>query len=159
MEQILDPSAEIKTAATILDFKDITNPDYVGPGTWHVLHSRAYQATTQDEQQVYCQFVRQVCDKFPCTKCRTHFKNYLENHPPEELVTAKVMINKQPYPLGVFYWSWKFHNTVNQRLNKPLMAWETALSLYDNSKKTCGKSCTNTATDQVDGMPLTTVPR
>jgi hypothetical protein len=47
--------------------------------------------------------------------------------------------------LGLFIWTWKFHNAVNTRLRKPVMSWDTAYSLYselqNNNNLVCSKTC------------------
>ena len=41
--------------------------------------------------------------------------------------------------IGMFRWMWIFHNWVNSRLQKPLLGWETAISLYiDSECSECG---------------------
>ena len=45
-------------------------------------------------------------------------------------------------PLGLFVWAWKFHNTVNARLKKPIMSWDTVITLYSElDDKVCSLSC------------------
>jgi hypothetical protein len=44
--------------------------------------------------------------------------------------------------VGMFKWSFNFHNAVNQRLNKPIMDWSTAYNLYSKAVVTyCTKTC------------------
>ena len=42
----------------------------------------------------------------------------------------------------MFKWSWKFHNSVNSRIGKPVLDWDTTYNLYsDPGVMVCTKSC------------------
>lgn len=126
------------------DFPDITNPKYVGPGVWLLIHQKAASVKTTKDQMDYIAFVHSVCENFPCKFCRGHCKEYIEEHPLEDYINVYIKENKRKLYIGLFIWSWKFHNSVNQRLNKALMDWETAYAIYvenNESKKVCSKSC------------------
>ena len=128
--------------ATQEQFKDHTNPEYVGPGTWNSIHRLAFLATTKEKQDCFVKTMKEICDGFPCLNCRYHCSEYITNHPMEEYKDKMVDINGEKQPLGLFLWSWKFHNAVNARLNKPIMSWDTAYNLYsDNNNLVCSKSC------------------
>jgi hypothetical protein len=124
-------------------FKDNTDPKYVGPGTWSVIHKRAYKATTKKLQKEFIEFMKETCYEFPCTVCRGHCTEYINNHPLEEYLNNSVEIGGKKEKLGMFVWSWKFHNAVNMRLGKPIMDWDTAHSLYsnDSDEMVCSESC------------------
>ena len=123
-----------------------TNPTYVGPGTWNVIHTLAFKATSKPKQKEFINTLKLIIDYFPCEKCRGHAQDYLKNHPVEDY---------QNDSQGMFIWSWKFHNAVNFRIGKNQMSWELAYHLYaqlcghhqdDNNNKndaTCSKECEN----------------
>lgn len=112
-----------------------TDPTYIGPGTWNVIHTLAFNAKTKHEQLETGKIIKLICFQFPCKICKGHAKNYIK----ENSMTKS--INK----LKLFYWTWKFHNYVNFRLKKSLMPYEVAYKIYDNlkdDKEVCSK-CSN----------------
>lgn len=128
--------------ALLSDFRDSTDPKYIGPGTWNVIHRRAFKARNHDQQLAFIEAMKDICYGFPCTICRGHCTEYIQNHPLEEYLDVTVDVNGGRLPLGMFVWSWKFHNAVNARLKKPIMSWDTAYNLYsDTGSLVCGKSC------------------
>jgi hypothetical protein len=137
-------------ATALLDqFKDHTDPNYVGPGSWNIIHRRAWMARTPQTQKEFMEFMVDVCHHFPCVVCRGHCSEYIENHPMEEYLSVNVKITKDnTVQLGLFIWTWKFHNAVNTRLQKPIMSWDTAYSLYselqDSNNLVCSKTCLET---------------
>lgn len=124
------------------DYKDHTDPKYIGPGTWNVIHRRGFKARTHQEQVNFIEFMKDVCYGFPCTVCKGHCTEYIKNHPMEEYLDILVDINGEKLSLGLFLWSWKFHNAVNTRIKKPIMSWETAYNIYSEAEPlVCSKNC------------------
>ena len=133
-------------ATALLDqFKDYTDPEYVGPGVWNIIHRRAWLAQTVESQRSFIEFMKDVCYHFPCVVCRGHCSEYIKNHPMEEYLGVTVKMGTETRALGLFIWTWKFHNAVNIRLRKPLMSWDTAYSLYselqEENNLVCSKTC------------------
>lgn len=126
----------------IASFRDNTDPEYVGPGTWNVIHRLAIRATTTPKQNEFISTMNEICNGFPCNVCNKHCKEYISTHPLEEYIGVVTEINNVKLLLGMFIWSWKFHNDVNARLNKPIMNWDTAYNLYSNTNS-CSTECTN----------------
>jgi hypothetical protein len=125
-------------------FKDNTDPAYVGPGIWFRLHSKSFQANTSNLQIEMIKDIRDTCNNFPCHVCREHAQKYIKDHPPEEYLDVHV----DGMNIGIFVWMWIFHNSVNARINKPIMSWDTAFDLYnitEEKKGMCSKSCMNAA--------------
>lgn len=60
-------------------------------------------------------WIYNLVKRFPCEKCKSHFEYYLKLHP-----LAK-------YP-DLSKWVWAFHNSVNKKLDKPIISYETAIS-------------------------------
>lgn len=128
------------------NYQDRTDPKYVGPGTWNVIHQRAYDARTHKLQIGFIKLMKDICYKFPCSHCRGHCSSYIKNHPIEEYLDVMVEIEGQRIALGMFVWAWKFHNAVNTRLKKPIMSWETAYNLYSSKESlVCSKNCLEAA--------------
>jgi hypothetical protein len=93
----------------------------LGPGIWFLIHKESLFC--QDKNS-FIEFIYRLADNFPCARCKVHFKEYLSENPPEDYVR---------FEDGLFIWSWKFHNSVNKRLKKPVLEYEAALKLYLNS--------------------------
>lgn len=120
---------------------NITDPKVVGPGIWFNIHRDAYDAQTIIKQRKAIKNIKRECDIFPCPNCRQHCQDYIRDHPIEQYIG--VMVNGKP--LGIFLWTWEFHNAVNARTNKPTVNWTTACGLYGiNNSNTCSKECTAT---------------
>jgi hypothetical protein len=129
---------------------DITDPKYIGPGIWMLLHQKGSKANTKEKQKEFIQFVKDVYENFPCNFCRGHFKVYIQEHPLEKYLNVYLVgENGKKIMIGMFLWSWKFHNAVNHRLQKPMMNWDTAYEMYyvlpTTEKKICSKECTEAA--------------
>ena len=117
----------------------LTNPSYVGPGTWNVIHSLAIMAHTQQEQEAFILTMNKIAASFPCHLCREHTLQYIKTFPMEDYKNA--YINNKEEKLGMFIWTWKFHNAVNHRIGKTIMDWETAYQLY-SPHQSCSLECT-----------------
>jgi len=98
------------------------DPKKIGPGYWDRIHSTALSADEYTKQMGFVQWMKNMCEDFPCRKCSKHCKEYLHKNPPKDSVGKGAM--------AMFIWAWKFHNAVNQRLGKPEMSYETALGIY-----------------------------
>lgn len=140
------------------DFKDRTDPKYVGPGTWNVIHQRAYAARTHEEQLDFIRYMKSTCYGFPCSICRGHCTKYIEDNPMEEYLDVPVELNGTREQLGMFLWAWKFHNAVNSRLRKPIMSWITAIQMFGPvASGVCSKNCTDAA-DEHETKPAESKP-
>ena len=123
---------------------DVTNPKYIGPGTWNVIHTLAYNATTKSAKEAFIKHMTIICKQFPCETCRGHCKQYLKENPMSDYVD----VITEGKALGLFTWSWQFHNAVNFRIGKPLMTWEMALHIYSQFKSeksdgVCSRECSD----------------
>lgn len=135
----------------ISDYKDYTDPKYVGPGTWNVIHRTAFNAQTHQLQLQFIDNMKLICKGFPCTVCKGHCTKYIEDNPMEEYLDVSIEMEGKKMALGMFIWSWKFHNAVNARpnLNKPIMTWDTAYNLYSGTESlVCSKHCTEVESEK-----------
>jgi hypothetical protein len=138
------------------DYKDYTDPKYIGPGTWDVIHRVAFKARTHDEQLKFIELMKTICYGFHCTICKDHCTEYIKNHPMEEYLDILVEINSEKIGLGLFVWSWKFHNSVNARIGKPIMNWDTAYNIYGESGALiCSKNCMEAENNQEENSNIT----
>jgi hypothetical protein len=100
-----------------------------GPGRWQSIHVTAASAVTTEKFKNFCEWIRDQIDHLPCSECTEHAKEYLQSNPPEKAEDA-------------FIWTWRFHNTVNRRLDKPEMEYTTAKQIYlEGGMKTCDSGC------------------
>lgn len=133
---------KVEGGVGIKNFKDHTDPKYIGPGHWFVMHSNAIKAKTKKEITECIQSIKKLCKEFPCVVCRTHSSEYLKNHPIEKDADTLILIDKNKKELGLFMWTWKFHNSVNFRTKKPLMNWSTAYNLFaEKQSQVCSMAC------------------
>lgn len=148
-ELISEPGA----IGILSQYKDHTDPKYIGPGTWNAIHRLSYRARSRKQQLEFISFMKQICGGFPCKVCKGHCVQYIKNHPMEEYIGTLVEVDGQQLALGLFVWAWKFHNAVNARINKPIMSWETAYNLYSNKENlVCSKNCLDAANPNVTNV-------
>ena len=153
-----DLLAEPGANGILSDYQDHTDPKYIGPGTWNLIHRRAFKAQTHEQQLAFIEEMKEVCYGFPCMVCKGHCTEYIKNHPLEEYLGVMVDIDGVQLPIGLFVWTWKFHNAVNARIKKPIMNWDTAYNLYSTSESlVCSKNCLEAA-GPADGLEHTTAP-
>ena len=84
---------------------------------WDEIHTKAAKVKNLDEQKEYCVWIRKICTTLHCITCRHHGLLYIKNNPPEK-------------ETNIFMWTWKFHNTINEILRKPIVNYETAAIRY-----------------------------
>jgi len=150
-------------AGILSDYRDYTDPKYTGPGTWNVIHRTAYNAQTHEQQLQFIIFMKLICKGFPCKICKGHCTEYIASHPMEDYLDVLIEIEGKKLALGLFIWSWKFHNAVNARLNKPLMTWDTAYNLFsDTESLVCSKHCMEaqsvTVSSAITPSPISVTP-
>lgn len=153
-----DLRADKRANAVKSQFKDNTDPAYVGPGIWFQLHSRSFRANDRDKQLEMIGEIRDICNGFPCHVCSDHCRKYIQEHPPEEYLDIYV----DNMNLGIFVWVYLFHNAVNARINKPIMSWDTAFDLYnitEEKKDMCSKSCLAAAGNTIKSDGTITIPQ
>lgn len=132
------------------DISRLSNPVIVGPGVWFSIHLTSKDATTPEKKKHFIQYMQQLSEEFPCLKCRNHIQDYLKDNSFDDFYT---IINEEGDDVGLFKWSWIFHNTVNTRLGKPYMEWETAWSSYNNTDDgdmICSQECDKSIQDIED---------
>ena len=111
-----------------------------GPGVWWTIHVQALHANSKESINKYIEYIEFILPKLPCMKCRNHATEYLSKNRPENYIE---FIDNDGELTGMFYWSWKFHNTVNTRLNKDIIDdYYVAKNLYDEDEF-CTDDCGN----------------
>lgn len=91
-----------------------------GPHGWRFLHYVTIgfpeQPSEVEKMNVYT-FFQSVADVLPCAECRGHFRELLIDSPP------RVQSGRE-----LREWLFQAHNTVNERLGKPIF---TRLQFYN----------------------------
>nr|QBK90228.1 MAG: Erv1/Alr family disulfide (thiol) oxidoreductase [Pithovirus LCPAC102] len=108
-----------------------------GPGIWLNIHVFALGAITMDKIYQYIEYIKFIMPKLPCNECRNHAIEYIINNPLEEYINIK---NEKDIYIGMFKWTWIFHNTINMRIRKNTIDYDTALYMYDDPI-VCSSSC------------------
>ena len=109
----------------VSNFK-IPTPEILGPGMWYLIHKRAQRAATEEKKREFVTFIKEVRDDMHCQLCRTHMTEYLLMNPLEPFWNITYL----GVEVGLFKWTWNFHNAVNIRLGKPFIDWNTAFNMY-----------------------------
>jgi hypothetical protein len=120
------------------------DPRYIGPGIWFNMHLDAAEAKTRAEQVLAVQRFRRLQQRFPCLKCKEHFKEYLDRHPPEQIVGTSQE--------ALFRWSVEFHNAVNAFTGKAQVSYTDAHNIfYIPDFIVCSADCTDSDDEFADG--------
>lgn len=86
-----------------------------GPIGWRWVHheARSYprQPTRADAVRAFTRYWNFI-SRLPCSECRAHAIAYFTRNPPA--------LSSGP---ALEIWAWRFHNAVNARLGKPLVAY------------------------------------
>jgi hypothetical protein len=122
------------------EYKYLSDPGYIGPGLWYVIHDTGITANSTEEMLDFCKFMRKLCERHRCPNCQKHCSEYIKINPPENCLNFSFKINGVRYKLGMFYWGWEFHNSVNKRLGKKELTLEEAFILF-NERKDCNIMC------------------
>jgi hypothetical protein len=112
-------------------------------GIWFVIHLMAVYATTPEKKLAFVDMMHQISRNLKCEKCRSHALDYIQKYPIQEYFDD--IIDDYGRDVGIFKWSWDFHNAVNKRLKKPGLEWEIAYKLYsDDTFAVCKLDCDKT---------------
>lgn len=128
------------TTTTPSNLDRFSKADYIGPGTWFLLHTKAKEAVTLEQKKEFKMYFIWLRTIFVCLICREHMKNYEEKFP-IDAVYGKIMPYKGFEDTSMFIWSVLFHNAVNERLHKPRMEVSKAFDLYYGEDSVCMKDC------------------
>jgi len=115
----------------------ISDSKVFGPGMWYTIHITALKIG----QDNFLSWIYIIISSIPCLRCRKHATEYISENPPDKY---KDVYDKSSGDLiGMFKWSWKFHNDVNTRLSKPLLDYNTVYKMYNDESVLCSDSCGN----------------
>ncbi len=133
--------------------RELSNPKVSGPGAWYAIHTMAAHVETREEETNCIRNIKLFCNNFKCLTCRGHAQEYIKQHPMEPYLNVKDDVGRK---IGLFKWTWIFHNFVNTRLGKPYINFPTAYSIYtDSNNGVCMTSCG----EEEESIPVTIVSR
>lgn len=110
-----------------LQIGTLSKPTSFGPGGWSIIHILAKWAKTSERIETFIMIIDVIISTLFCIQCREHAITYLKNNPPSKYSLIK---NIEGRLIGMFLWSWEFHNIVNSRLGKSILAFDTAFNIY-----------------------------
>ncbi|SPN79940.1 Disulfide oxidoreductase [Cedratvirus Zaza IHUMI] len=118
-----------------------SKPTYSGPGLWFIIHTSAKEAKTEEKKKNFVYIMDLISENHPCAdECRPHIKAYREKHPLKNFWNIK---DENGEEVGLFLWTFNFHNEVNARIGKKQLDWQTAYHMYANPDvfTPCTSSC------------------
>jgi len=127
------------------NFDNITDPEVIGPGYWAQIHFEALRATNDDRRSKFIEKMKLLPTEFPCGDCRPHIDKFIKENPLEKFKDLKY----KGKDIGLFYWSWLFHNEVNSRLGKYQPSIEEAYSYYSQEIQQVCTGCGNKGKNKI----------
>lgn len=106
---------------------DYTDPEHFGPIKWRLIHRMAARVHNEAGKIFFVKFMEEIRDTLDCEDCKGHCTKYMQLNP---FTPYWNMTDSRGRHIGMFKWTWTFHNSVNHRLGKPIMDWETAYGMH-----------------------------
>lgn len=100
---------------------------YFGPGVWLIIHIMSIDAVTDEKITCFIDWLTVMLNRLPCSKCVKHATYYLSKHDPN---IYRKTTNSDNKLVGMFTWTWIFHNSVNQRLGKDIYDFAESYEMY-----------------------------
>lgn len=116
----------------------ISDPKIIGPGVWFAIHTMSMSCSDRESCSFFIQFVKTIVETFPCDNCRKHGKLFIDKNPLEDYVYITNNIGEH---IGMFKWTWEFHNAANSAIGKQKISFEDAWKLYSSTKSVCTGNC------------------
>jgi len=108
----------------------VVGPDTWGPVVWHALHyiTLGYpEHPTNENKEKYKQFFTLLSSTIPCSICANHFAENLVKMPLDD----KALENKE----SLVKWLIDIHNVVNEQNKKPIIKYEDARRMIEETKE------------------------
>lgn len=141
--------AQYKTEDSF-DLSKYLEPERFGAGIWFIIHVHALSYDKRRKPMngmTPGEFIRWICEHHPCSQCSKHCSEYILNNPLEDYESRPVYLNDGSTTYySSFFWTWKFHNSVNVKIGKPRISFKRAMTMYehilagDKCEKTCSAS-------------------
>lgn len=113
-----------------MDTQMFFDPILFGPGMWYQIHTDSLLCNTFNLKYHFMARMNLLCDNFKCDECKIHFKKFIDTHPIQNYFNMLDPVLKKD--IGMFKWTWEFHNDVNRRLEKYQPTFEEAYQFYSN---------------------------
>lgn len=104
-----------------------TKRDLMGHGWWLNDHTTAAYIDSDAAEDEFIRSYKLRISVFPCKKCRQHAMSYIRTH---KIENYKRMKDTNGRYIGMFTYTWEFHNAVNKRLEKPILTFNDAYTRY-----------------------------
>ena len=108
-------------------YGELPDQQVLGPGQWFTIHKIAKCAINETKKQFFVEFMDDVCEEMRCGRCKLHMTEYMRANPFSPFWNLR---DRDGTQIGMFKWTWIFHNSVNERIGKQLVDWETAKHMY-----------------------------
>jgi len=98
------------------------DPKIWGEKCWFFLHTVSLNYPVEPENRdinKHRDYINNLCDVLPCNICKSHFVEYIREHPPC-LDNRRCFVN----------WVLDFHNSVNERTGKPVFLFDQFIDEY-----------------------------
>lgn len=105
--------------------KSLSDPTKFGSLMWYLIHNMSRLL----DQDTFILVFNVIIQLIPCDNCKNHSRQYLEQNPIE--LYKDIYDENTSELIGMFKWTWKFHNAVNLRLNKSIVNFDVAIKMYD----------------------------
>ena len=105
-----------------------------GRGIWHTIHTLALYATNESLKNAFVLTMDSLAKNFACEICKPDFNKFINQHPFKNYWNLK----QKNEEIGLFKWTWELHNTINQKLGKPILSFDDA---YNMTKYHVCKNC------------------
>lgn len=98
---------------------------------WTIIHTKAKECITTEKKNEFVNFMKQdVAPKLPCYGCRVHCEQYVKDNDMTPYFNVYKVIGGKTYDIGIFEWTWKFHNNVNTKLYRKEFSFDDAFNKY-----------------------------
>lgn len=124
-----------------MDTKIFSTPSHF-QGIWFCIHLFAIVSITPELISSYMTYIQTLAESFKCNKCKKHFIYYITNNPMNKYAN---MTDSTGRNIGMFYWSWEFHNAVNKYLGKYQPTFEEAFNYFIEGNSGICTHCTEGA--------------
>lgn len=113
-----------------MNTKSFTDPASFGPGIWYKMHCDAIICNNLTLKESFVIMINNLCNNFKCMHCKPHFRKFIDDNPLERYFNVR---DEKGRDVGIFKWTWEFHNAVNARLGKAQPSFEEAYNYYSNA--------------------------
>lgn len=92
---------------------------------WEFIHTITLFSTETYDIQELKHVINGLAHLIPCKECKEHLMHFHEQHNVEEYL-------QRDRRLGLFEWTVDLHNSVNEKLGRPILPFRQALEIWAN---------------------------